>query len=133
MSRPYLNVTNVTYSNPVLSVTFEALRLRGGGTISVTGFSQSLVLSTTHSFAWDNASTKGGGIADPIVATFSVASNIVVGTHSVGLYFAKLGGFDTETYTFNYSIPVTTTTTTAAPATTTTTTATPATTTTTTT
>lgn len=121
MSRPYLNVTNVTYSNPVLSVTFEALRLRGGGTISVTGFSQSLVLSTTHSYAWSGASTKGGGLTHALVATFSVASNKVVGTHSVGLYFPKLGGIDFEEYTFHYSTPTTTTTTTSAPTTTTTT------------
>jgi hypothetical protein len=102
MSRPYLNVTNVTYSNPVLSVTLEALRLRGGGTISVTGFTQSLVISTTHSYAWDNASTKGGGISDPIVATFSVGVTAsVAGAHQVGLYFSKLGGYDRSTFTFS--------------------------------
>ena len=85
MSRPYLNITNVSYSSPVLSVTFELLRLRGGGTISVTGFSQSLALSTTYSYAWPGASTKGAGLTHAIVATFSVNSSNVVGTHNVGL------------------------------------------------
>lgn len=122
MSRPYLNVTDVTYNDPVLSVTFELLRLRGGGTISVTGFSQSLTLSTTYSYAWPGASTKSGaGLTHAIVATFSVNSSNVVGTHNVGLSFPKLGGVDHLEYSFTYALP-TTTTTTAAPTTTTTTT-----------
>jgi hypothetical protein len=45
MSRPYIHITNATYSTGVLTVNLQAYHTRGGGSASITGFSYSLLLN----------------------------------------------------------------------------------------
>lgn len=51
MARPYLNIASSTYSNGVVTLEIEALRMRGVTSISLTGLSQSrtIILATDSS------------------------------------------------------------------------------------
>ncbi len=75
MSRPYLQVDAITYSAGVLSVDYTYFKCRGGGTISITGFSNSLSVGETHS----NRTY--------ITSTFSVPTTL--GTNSATVYLSN--------------------------------------------
>lgn len=51
MSRPYININALTYSNSVLSMDYAYYKLRGGGTMSITGFSNSISFSETDNYS----------------------------------------------------------------------------------
>lgn len=57
MSKPYLSINSLTYSAGLLSLNYTATRLRGGGTIRIDGFSNSISLTQTRSFARNVAAT----------------------------------------------------------------------------
>ncbi len=49
MSRPYFNILAMTYSSPVLQMTYDFLKVRGGGVFTIGGLSQSFTYSETLS------------------------------------------------------------------------------------
>lgn len=49
MSRPYFKINSLSYAGPTLSVNYSFFKLRGGGTVSVTGFSNSVSWNETSS------------------------------------------------------------------------------------
>lgn len=49
MSRPYIKENSASYASPTFSVKFAFHKLRGGGTISIAGLSNSVSFSITHS------------------------------------------------------------------------------------
>lgn len=103
MSRPYLNVLNVGYVSPTMSVQIEYLKLRGGGTFSLIGASSSqVVISVTHSDAVQgrthsfNVGTLSGSAA-PGSTQLGTSSQYLYNGY---IYFSKLGGVDS--FTFSY-------------------------------
>jgi len=49
MSRPYININSASYACPTLSLNMTFYKLRGGGTMSITGFSNSISFYENHS------------------------------------------------------------------------------------
>ena len=49
MSRPYLNINSMSYAAPVLSMNWTFLKTRGGGTYTITGFSNSITFTDNGS------------------------------------------------------------------------------------
>lgn len=56
MARPYININSITYSSPTMSLNMTFFKLRGGGTFSISGLSNSVLFSQTHS----NTQLAGG-------------------------------------------------------------------------
>jgi hypothetical protein len=51
MSKPYINVTSVTYASPTLSVSYEYTRLRGVSSFTIDGFSNSATVTPSGLFS----------------------------------------------------------------------------------
>ena len=49
MSRPYININSASLAGPTLSLNMTFYKLRGGGTMSITGFSNSVSFNENHS------------------------------------------------------------------------------------
>ena len=49
MSRPYLNINSMSYTAPVLSMNWTYFKTRGGGSYTITGFSNSITFTDTDS------------------------------------------------------------------------------------
>jgi len=81
MSRPYFNISAATYSGGILSINQDYSRLRGGGVISITGFSQSVTYSTTQSYAFGEYRTFS-------ITTLGTASSTTYVNPSVILTFS---------------------------------------------
>jgi hypothetical protein len=107
MSRPYLNVEKFSYSNPTFSVDLDYLRLRGGGTVSFTGLSSSVVsFGVTNSYNVDsNNNVTGktfsihigslGGASAPGAVRLGTSSHYL---YTVGLTFS-ISGTKIQSYT----------------------------------
>lgn len=50
MPKPYFNVNSLTFSSGLLSINYSIFKLRGGGTIRIDGFSNSISFTETRSF-----------------------------------------------------------------------------------
>jgi hypothetical protein len=93
MSRPYIHITNATYSTGVLTVNLQAYHTRGGGAATITGFSSSLsfniagnTLNGVETFTFSRAALGGGqGGATPS------------GNYNLVVSFPELG-YNTGTY-----------------------------------
>ena len=63
MSVPYLTINSVSYTSSVVTVNTNYSYLRGGGSFSITGFSNSLYYSVTSSYAVNNVATFSVGLS----------------------------------------------------------------------
>ena len=73
MSRPYININSLTYTQPILTLNYTFYKLRGGGTMSILGFSHSFdyLENLSHSETSKGVNSKS--------VTFSVGA---LGTNS---------------------------------------------------
>ena len=78
MSRPYIHITNATYSTGVLTVNLQAYHTRGGGPATITGFSSNLSLNIA-------GNTLNG------VETFTFSMSAPSGSKNLVVSFPQLG------------------------------------------
>ena len=57
MSKPYINVTSVTYASPTLSVSYEYTRLRGVSSFTIDGFSNSATVTPSAELTFSTGTT----------------------------------------------------------------------------
>ena len=113
MSRPYFNINSMTYSSPVLTMNYTFYKLRGGGTMSVAGFSHSFSYAEPHSFSTSETltfsiATLGTSstttYVDPTPLTFvfggtpSTTTNLKISLQGVQLSSATSSGAVLSTY-----------------------------------
>jgi hypothetical protein len=108
MSRPYINTISASYTNPTFSIDMLYLRLRGGGTFSITGLSSSvIVFNVPRTYGSENDYSDtfniNVGRINGAVAPGSIYLSGVTGPtgsylFSPTLFFSKLGGRDTFTF-----------------------------------
>ena len=70
MSKPWFHIDSVTYSSGIVTLTFDAGRLRGGGLITLDGFSNSLSATENESYGTNLVLT----FSAPVLGTSSTAT-----------------------------------------------------------
>lgn len=61
MSKPYINVTSLTYASPTLSVSYEYAKLRGVSSFTIDGFSNSVTVTPVGPFSLGTATAINVG------------------------------------------------------------------------
>ena len=101
MSRPYINTLNVAYSNPTFSIDLQYFHVRGGGTFSIYGISNSVIsafaaTTSTYYSAGTTYSFNLGVLATASIGGVSIGGGKYLYSGTVSYPFQN--GFDTFTF-----------------------------------
>jgi hypothetical protein len=104
MARPYINTLNTSYSNPTFSIDLQYFHVRGGGTFSIYGISNSVIsaFAATTSIYYSGGTTYSFNLG--VLGTASIGGVLIAGSspskylYSGTVSYPLQGGFDAFTF-----------------------------------